>query len=129
MSVETVLFSRLSGFAGLSALVSTRVYPNLIPQNSTLPVVSYQRISTTRESAMGDDTGVARARFQLDAFAATYLNVRAVAEQVRAALQRWTNSSGTVVQDSFILGEQEFYEDETKRYRVSQDFEIIYVEA
>lgn len=129
MSVETVLFSRLSEHTGLNALVSTRVYPNLIPQNATMPVVSYHRISTHRESAMGVDTGVARARFQLDAFAATYSAVRAVAEQIRAALQRWTNASGTVVQDSFILGEQEFYEDETKRFRVSQDFEIIYVEA
>lgn len=129
MTVETVLFSRLSGFAGLNALISNRVYPTVIPQNSPLPVVSYRRISTTRESAMGSDTGIARARFQLDSFAESFSAVRPVAEQVRAALQRWRNNSGTVVQDSFILSEDDDYDHETKLYRVMQDFEVIYVEA
>lgn len=129
MSIETVMVARLVGYSGLSALVGSRIYPNVMPQNVDFPAISYRRVSTTRESAMGSDTGIARARFQVDSYAKNYDEVRPVAEKVRAALQRWRNSSGTVVQDSFIIGETDSYEHETQVHRVSQDFEVIYVEA
>ena len=46
MSAETVLYSTLSGASAVTALVSTRIYPDLVPQDSTLPCVAFQRVST-----------------------------------------------------------------------------------
>ena len=78
---------------------------------------------------MGSDTGLARARIQVDGWAKSYDEVRAVAEQVRLALQRWSNSVGTVVQDIYILNELDLYETETRLHRVMFDFDVVYVEG
>jgi hypothetical protein len=128
MTVETELFTRLTTYPGLNALVGTRVYPNKLPQDPTLPALSYRRVSAVRPSAMGSDIGLARARFQVDVWAATYASARAVAEQLRQALQRWRTTTGTIVQDSFVLNETDLYEDTTEIHHVAMDFEINYEE-
>lgn len=112
MSIESVIYDRATGHAGLSALVSTRVYPNVAPQNVTVPFVTYRRVSAVRPSGFGSDVGIVEARFQFDMYATTYSGARAVAEQVRAAFQRWTNSSGTVVYETRIENELESFDAE-----------------
>ena len=64
MNIEEALYSKLTGDAGVAALVSTRIYPNVVPQDIALPAVAYQRISTVRDMAHDGPTGVAHARFQ-----------------------------------------------------------------
>lgn len=130
MSLDTVLYTRLTTFAGLTALISDRVYArNELPQGVALPAVSFMRAGVERVSAMGVDTGLARARVQVDAWASTYDGVRAVAEQLRLALQRWRNVTGTVVQDTYVLTELDLYEPETRLHRVMFDFDVVYVEG
>lgn len=46
MSAETELYATLSGAAGVTALVSTRIYPDIIPQDADLPAIAYQRTGT-----------------------------------------------------------------------------------
>ena len=136
MTIEAVIKTRLSGFAGLSALVSDRIYPVTLPQNVEMPAVSYRRVSAERVSAMGVDTGLVRARFQFDCWSGEHKNgdsgtfdeARAVAKQVRLALQRWRNTSGTVVQDTFMVGDQDLHESDTETYHAALDFQIVYEE-
>lgn len=128
MTVEADIFSRLSGYSGLTALVSTRIYPVRLPQKPTYPAIVYTRISAERISAMGDDTGTVRPRFQFDVYATTYANARAVTEQLRKALQRYSGTDTVTIQEIFVIGESEFYEDETELYHTAIDFEIIYIE-
>lgn len=109
--IEPALFTRLSTFAGLTALVSTRVYPGVAPQNAALPFVTYRRVSAVRPWGMGSDAGIVMARVQLDTFALSYAAARSVAEQVRGALQRWRDEAAAVpVLDCTIEGETDLYE-------------------
>ncbi len=127
--VEKAIIARLKAFAGLTALVSTRIYSSTAPQNVVSPYVTLFRISTDRLSAMGLDIGIARARVQVDSWGATYASAKDVAEQVRAALQRFRGTSATIeILDVFILGEQDFYESDTLIYHVTTDVEAIYRE-
>lgn len=127
MSVEETLFTRLSNFAGLAALVSSRIYPLILPQKCALPALTYQRVATQpRESCMVDDVGFARGRFQFSAFASTFDGARAVIEQVRQALQRWSTAG---IQDIFLLLEIDFYDPETLEYSSIMDFEVVYEEV
>lgn len=129
MSVEETLYTRLSGYAGLTALVSTRIYPNQKAQDVALPAVSYRRVSSNRYSAMGIDAEVVKARFQVDVWASTYDSASAVRDQVRGALQRWRNSgTGSTVQDTFIISETDLFEDDTKQHHIAIDVEINYIE-
>lgn len=126
MTIEADLYTRLSGFAGLTALVSTRIYPLVIPQDGALPAVAYQRISAIRTSSMGEDDGIVRARFQVTVWDTTFDSIRAVAEQIRQALQRYTTSG---IQAIYFLNETDLYDPETLEYGSALDFEVCYEES
>ena len=128
MPIEGTLYTRLTTHAGLSALIVDRVFPNHLPQDVTYPAISYRRVTAPRVSNYGSDAGIVRARFQIDVWASSYDSASAVREQVRLALQRWSNTAGTVVQDTFFLDDQELYEDDIDVHHFPLDFEIIYEE-
>ena len=128
MTVEAVLFSRLSGFAGLSALISARVYPLVAPQNVQQPYLTYRRVSSIRESAFGSDSNNVTARFQIDVWASSFASARNVAEQVRLAMQRWRNTTGTVVDDTFIENQIDLYEPEIDTFHIAVDIRVHYRE-
>ena len=128
MAIEDTLYTRLTTHAGLSALVVARVFPNHLPQDVTYPAISYRRVTSTRPSNYGSDAGIVRARFQVDVWASSYDSASAVREQVRLALQRWKNTPGTVVQDTFFTGDQELFESDIDVHHFPLDFEIIYEE-
>lgn len=122
--VEEALYARLTTYAGLTALISTRVYDaQTVPQNPALPFVAYRRVSTRRHSAMGADSGLVVARFQVDAFDDDYTDVKAVADQVRLALQRWSGTVASVeILDSFIEDQRDHaFELDTLARGVSTD--------
>jgi hypothetical protein len=128
MSIESLLYTRLSTYAGL-ALVSDRIYPLILPQECVLPAISYQRVATQpRESCMAEDAGIARPRFQITAWDSTFDGVRDLAEQVRGALQRWQDSANDII-DSFLVMEIDGYDPETLEYSSILDFEIVHTEV
>lgn len=128
MTVEAVLYGRATGHAGLSALIGNRFYPVLVPQNETGDAVSYQRIGAERVTASGANPGLVRARFQFDAWSATHPGMRALAEQLRQAFERWNTAGPPVVQDVHFLNELEDFEPATRQHRGTLDFEVIYEE-
>lgn len=132
MTVQALLHMRLSTFAGLTALVGTRVYPNIAPQNAARPYVAYRLVSDIRPPAMGRDSGVARARFQFDAFAdepaGGYDAADAIRVQIAAALKRWRDAGPPVVQDTFLVSQIDLYEDDIRMHNASADYELNYRE-
>ncbi len=137
--IEEALFSRLSGFAGLQALIGNpaRVYPMVFPQGSTLPAVTYQKISKDGETKYSSTTKMAHPRFQFDCWARgvdgvsqSYPSVKAIAEQVRLALSGFIGTvSGVVIDAIRPAGEHELYDPQTQIMRVSMDFQIWHQEA
>lgn len=127
--IEEAINSRLAGYAGLSALVSTRIYPVIAAQGATPPYVVHSRISGVRESAMGADTGVARARVQVSSYGLTYSSAKNVAKQSRLALQRY---SGTIGADEilaiFVENDIDLYEEDTRLFHVASDYLVFYRE-
>lgn len=86
MSAESALYAALSGASGLTALVGTRIYPDVIPEDADLPAVVYQRagtapVITISGSVLADDV-----RFVIMAWGKTRTSADAVADQVGQAL-------------------------------------------
>ncbi len=110
--------------AGMTAVVGSRVYPLLLPENPTYPAVRYQQLGGARESAMGSDVGLVEARVQIDSYAETYAGARVAAEAVRAAMQRVRGTVASVVISAVFLdeGPLDLYEEAVRKYRVQQDF-------
>ena len=123
MTIETAIFTRLTGHAGTTALVGTRVYPDHLPQNPTYPAITYTRVTTERASAMGVDTGVVEAEFRIVCFDETYAEVKAVALQVLDALQRFRGTvDSVVIQDVFIINQDYDFDDDVGLYEINLDF-------
>lgn len=137
MTINASIFTRLSTFAGLTALVGNRSFPVEVPQNSEYPAVSYLKITGERVLVMGVNSGLVRALFQFDCWSGehangdrgTYDEARAVADQVVKALDRWTNTVGTVVQDSIPKRDLDRPPEENGRlYHSLVEFEIFFEE-
>ena len=125
MTIEQDLFSRLTAHAGLSALLSTRLYPLLAPQDATLPYATYQRISSPVLHTFARGAPATQARFQFDVYAASALSAQQVATQLRTALIAMTGDTVTV-HEVLIASSHSDYERETALFRESVDALVIY---
>ena len=133
--LEVGLISYLEGYAGLSALISTRIYHMMKPQSVVYPCVTFQRIDTPRIHTM-DSSGatgtLARPRIQFDAWADTYTAAKNITDQLRAALNGKRGSIGTApyavtIRSALVDGEAPSYDTLVSMYRSRSDF-IIYHE-
>ena len=87
MSVESALYTTLSGAAGVTALASTRIYPNVAPESATLPNIVYSAISSERMHTLIGSSDMLRKTIQIDCNATTYAGAKSLADAVIAALQ------------------------------------------
>ncbi len=85
---EKALFSVITGDAGVSAIIGTRMYPNIAEEGADMPYVVYRMITESdRSRGISLDRGGLVARlFQLDLFGATYGAVKALADKIRLAI-------------------------------------------
>ncbi len=84
MTIEEALKTYLQSVAGVSALISTRIYPETLPQEPTLPAIKYDIISIERQHLID----FATVYIQYTSVARTHLGARALSDAVRKALQR-----------------------------------------
>jgi hypothetical protein len=114
VAFEDGLFTYLSTYPGLAALIGTRLYPLLLPQDPTLPAVTYQRISTPMMLAF-ERSFLPHPRFQFDCWAASFPAARAVAEQVKLALDVYRGAMGAeTIQASILDTDRDTYEPQAK---------------
>lgn len=123
--LEAAIYTRLAAYGNLTALTSTRFYPVIVPQNPTYPLVTYQRTDGPREHCISEDSNAVCPTLQIDSWGKTYASAKAVATQVRAALQRWDDASALpVVLDCLLESDEDNYEPDAGVFRVSQTWEI-----
>lgn len=123
MSVESEIYSRLSGYADLTALVGAKIYPLTIPPAIALPALSYFKVSDIPTHAMGSDGDIKTVRVQVSCWAATYNAVKSIEVQVRAALSRYRGGN---IKDCFFDGSIDLYESETLAFHVPVDFIVFF---
>jgi len=84
VTIEEALKTYLQSVAAVSALISTRIYPETLPQEPTLPAIKYDIISIERQHLID----FATVYIQYTSVATTHLGARALSDAVRKALQR-----------------------------------------
>lgn len=128
--LETGIFAQLQADAGVGALAGDRIYPILMPQESTLPAITYQRISTRDSYAHDGVQCLSKVRMQFDCYAETLLAAEAVAAAVRASLDGQRATWGAVsILASFRVNEQSFYDPTVEAYRMSDDYMITFLDT
>lgn len=124
MSIETELYTYLSTYAGLTALVSTRIYPLVAPQKIQEPYCTFQKISSSRQYSHGGYSGLQRPRMQVTCYAPTYEAAKAISVQVIAAVEAWPGAAN--IQATFVENETDLYNPDTELYQVPVDFFCYY---
>ena len=117
------LVAALKADSGVSA-ITTRIYPNYIPQNPTYPLIVYQQVSGFRDHALSGPTGHAHPRYQIEAWAQTYDAAKGLAAAIRAALDGKKHTLDGVTISALIQGEFDGYEKTEGCYRIVSDFSI-----
>lgn len=107
-SPEQVLMRQLTQSPGVARLVGVRVFPVLAPVSAPLPFVVYQRSQIDRNQTLAAPLGLPRVSVQFDLYAATYEEVRQLADSMRANLDGWTGSAyGVVVSQTSLESERD----------------------
>lgn len=88
MSAETVAYALLVGSPGVTHLTGTRVYPDFIPVDKTLPAVALTRTPEVEYVYTIHDNTVQAARVELEAYcmASSRAEAEALADAVLALL-------------------------------------------
>lgn len=115
--IESALYTRLTTYAPLTALISTRTYPVVAPQGTTLPYCVYRKVSPGRRYTMDGYAGIQRPRMQVSCYGATYGQAKGVAAQLIAAVESWAG-----VESAWVENEVDFYDKDTNTYHVPVDF-------
>ena len=84
--IAQVLVAYLQADTTLAALIGTRIYPITLPQEPTLPALTFRRVSSVRKVDHGGKVGYTLARYQFDCYGATYLQASEVYRRLDGAL-------------------------------------------
>jgi hypothetical protein len=132
VSIETEIRARLVADATIAALAKsgsvTRIYALFLPQDPTLPAITYQRISGPRIQRLNDATEWGQARIQYDCWATTYLGAQTLAAAVRISLNGFVGELATLKVAIRLDNERDLYEDELHIFRISQDYMVTHTE-
>ena len=140
MTVAEAVRERLLDCAAVTALVSTRVWKDVLPQKPTLPAIRVTRISQVEPMHMRGPVGVNVARVQVDSIATTKASAEAIDEAVNGdglgagatGARGWVGSLGSPAFDICAVlpaGVHDSYTDaEFRQWRVTRDFMVHYRE-
>ncbi len=92
IDVTALVRTQLLTVTAVTDLVNTRIYPDVLPQNPTLPAVAIEEISSTSEHDLVGKIGMARSRVRIKA----YHEYAAEANQLRALCEAaWVANGST----------------------------------
>jgi len=98
-------------FTTLGPIVSGAVHPVVIPQAARYPCIRYVTIGASPESSTCGSSGLVRSQLQIDIFAEEYVDLRALREQVVAAML------DDFPLENILVSEFEDYDTEPKLFR------------
>ena len=128
------LTAYLKADATINAAVNGRVYPNIVPQGSAFPALSYNQVSGVRLRNVSDGpTGRAMPRLTINSWATKYLAARSLADAVRQRLDGITGTIGSMTGVRITMdNEFDSFEEEAGTggiHRVLQDYIASFIEG
>jgi hypothetical protein len=128
--IRPALRTFLLADSALSAAVGgARIYPGQLPQGQRLASIVYNEISDIGDHTMQGASGLARPRFQIDAWAKTADAASALALLVKERMDGASGVWGSVkVQGAFFDTGRDVYDADAELYGKSRDYVIFFEE-
>lgn len=134
-SPEAVLRSALVGNTSVTSMVGTRVYPLLAPKTAALPFITWRRSGISREHTLAGPMGMPNVSVEMQSFAATYEDVRELADRVRVVLDGYGGTVNNVEVKNVSLEQEsdDFVQlaggELPPVYQVTQTFNVLWQES
>lgn len=132
MTAAAVIYSRLTTDAACVSALGSRIFQQHAEQDTAYPYVVIEEFDPERFSAMGEDLDIARGLVRVNLWIGrdAYPTGQSVSATIRAALQRWRGTAGSVVVDDIFIvpGSPVTWDDFLKAYNFQRDYEVIYRE-
>lgn len=127
MTIRDDIYTRLTtGSTTLTGLIGTRVYRTQLPQNPTLPALTYWKVSGNRLYDLSQSVGVSDPRFQVSCWARTSAEAEDVAEAVRGVMADWKWDGQ--LHSCELVNETDLYDNEVEDYQIALDFVLMHGE-
>lgn len=94
--IEEAVFTKLTTTAAVSALIGTRMRPQLAAEADQYPMLVYDKESDGALGHMSGTTHLSHCTISLDAWATTYAAAKAIRDAVRTALKGYSGTSSSV---------------------------------
>lgn len=125
MIAGKALYYLLTNDAPISAIVSTRVFPEIADQEQTKPYVVYNIRSNDPSDVQGGPSALDTASVEVNCYAPTYAGAIELSDAVRTCLDRRSGTySGVNVQSIQYITEVMDFEEPQRLYRVMSDYEV-----
>lgn len=129
MSIETAFRTLLANNSAVAARVAGRIYPRKLPQNPTLPALTFFRVSTLAEFSH-DGAALEGPLFQVSVWSKSALEAQQLALDVKRAASGFRGHvAGVEINGSFLRNHFELYDDATEIYHHPMDFRVWYADA
>jgi hypothetical protein len=123
-TVEQMVVQELLATPAVTALVGSRIYPQMAPQNTTADYLTYELVSEKPLQDLGGTGSLARVRLSVLCHAVSYAGAKGAAEAVRARLDGFRGTMQGVTVGSLLV-EMEAdagWDPETRMHVVGVDF-------
>lgn len=131
MRAEKVVAALLNGDAGIAAIVGTRIYGAVAPEEDPAPLLIYSKADgTERLPDLDTAETTVRARVDVLVVATTYVQLKELAEAVRVALEGQSGSvAGVALLDIEIDAEGgDQYEPNLREFAQVWTFRVVHTE-
>ena len=105
MNEGKAIYTILTEDAGVSAVVGSRVYPQVAAQGAAFPFVVYVLQDNTPSDTKSGVSTLDEIRYDIVAAAETYSELSSLTERIRLALDRYTGTVSGIVVDSIQFTE------------------------
>lgn len=117
MQAHTLLYTLLKDAPEVKELVGSRVFPLRIPQNTSLPAITYQLVGGDHDRCRS----YGRFRFQVSLFAKTYAQASTLSEVVQFALDGYEDGETLIEADAPPIDQ---HSDDSAVFYRTQDYFI-----
>ena len=127
MNEGRAIYTILTEDAGVSAVVGSRVYPQVAAQGAAFPFVVYVLQDITPSDTKSGVSTLDEIRYDIVAAAETYSALSSLTERIRLALDRYTGDLGGIEIDSIQFTELDVDNDPATETFVSSSEYILRV--
>jgi hypothetical protein len=126
--IGNAISKKLLATTAITDVCSTRITPDALPKNQTLPAITYNVISNQPEHHLGGAAALSQARVQLDIYASTRDAANELGELVRLAIDGQRGTWGShYIRTCHLDNDLADYEhpidgSDAKRYIRTQDY-------